>query len=666
VAVKVSVVVPVFNPGSHIDACIVSLQRQSLPAGEFEVIFVDDGSTDGTGERLDRLVAEHDNVHVIHIPNSGWPGRPRNVGLDATRGTYVLFMDNDDWLGDEALERLWSCAERTGADIVVGKVAGKGKSAPLELFRRNRDHATLAGDPLLTLLTPHKLFRRDFLMAHGLRFPEGRRRLEDHVFVLRGYFLARRISVLSDYPCYHWIGREDRSNASVGGFDAGYFENLREVLDIVEEHTEPGEFRDRLLRRWYRSKMLERLGGERFLAYSEAQREELYREVRALAAERFGPGVDRHLPSTLRIRGRLVAHGHYDALLPLALAETALRADVTVRSHGWARGVLYLQVGGTVVDDRGQPLRVRREQGRLRWQLPPGLPGARDVTLEDRDVGAELRASELRLFMRHRSTGEKIALPVDAETTVHERDGEATVHVHGTARLEPTVAAAGAPPQRGLWDLYAIVSICGISITQRLPAPRRDLAPPGVVGFPAVVVIPHRTQADNLSVDLGQKMRSLFAAAQLDGASVRPSLDDEEPGLAIGLPVRVHALDPVDGAQLRASPRARGGHVTAPARLVPAGAGARLECRLPFAPGPEAGRVSPGVWELSAVFSERSAGLGLRLKVGSDGRVSIRRMGRARRTATRAKASLRRRARRVPALRVAVRVARAVRRRAGG
>ena len=110
--VKVSVIVPVYNPGSNIDECISSLLGQSLPADEYEVIFVDDGSTDETPARLDELARTHENIRVEHIPNSGWPGRPRNIGIDLARGEYVYFVDNDDWLGSEALERLHATRAR--------------------------------------------------------------------------------------------------------------------------------------------------------------------------------------------------------------------------------------------------------------------------------------------------------------------------------------------------------------------------------------------------------------------------------------------------------------------------------------------------------------------------------------------------------------------------
>ncbi|MGI8621977.1 MAG: glycosyltransferase family 2 protein, partial [Solirubrobacteraceae bacterium] len=121
---KVSVVVPVYNPGPDLDDLVRSVLGQSLPRDEYEVIFVDDGSTDGTGARLDALAAEHHVVRAEHIPNSGWPGRPRNVGTDLARGEYVLYVDNDDWLGPQALERLHAVAVADGADVVVGKVVG--------------------------------------------------------------------------------------------------------------------------------------------------------------------------------------------------------------------------------------------------------------------------------------------------------------------------------------------------------------------------------------------------------------------------------------------------------------------------------------------------------------------------------------------------------------
>jgi len=223
---KVSVIVPVFNPGERIDPLLDSLLGQSLPAAEHELIFVDDGSTDGTGERLAALAAEHDNVRTIQIENSGWPGRPRNVGLDAARGEFVYFVDHDDYLGTEALERLYATAIADEADIVIGKVVGHHKAVPRSLFRENVHELGLRAAPF-NLLTPHKLFRRALLDEHGIRFPEGKRRLEDHMFVVPAYFAARNMAILADYACYHWVRWDSDENASI---EIAYFFSKLELV----------------------------------------------------------------------------------------------------------------------------------------------------------------------------------------------------------------------------------------------------------------------------------------------------------------------------------------------------------------------------------------------------------------------------------------------------
>ena len=113
-----SVIMPVRNAAADVRNAVAMLSRQTFE--DFEILAVDDGSTDGTGERLEALAAEHDHVTTVRIPNSGWPGRPRNVGLDTARGEFVYFVDHDDWIGDEALERAGEADRAAAAGYPFG------------------------------------------------------------------------------------------------------------------------------------------------------------------------------------------------------------------------------------------------------------------------------------------------------------------------------------------------------------------------------------------------------------------------------------------------------------------------------------------------------------------------------------------------------------------
>jgi poly(ribitol-phosphate) beta-N-acetylglucosaminyltransferase len=456
-APKVSVVVPVYNPGRDIDDCIRSLLGQSLPPDEYEAIFVDDGSTDATPARLDELAAEHEHVRVEHIPNSGWPGRPRNVGIEMARGEYVLFVDNDDWIGEEALERMHAMARADDADIVIGKVVGHGKTVPRNLFRQNRSGVDLEWESLLWLLTPHKLWRREFLDAHALRFPEGRRRLEDHVFVMRAYFASPSISVLADYPCYHWILRDRDQNASWGRLDPeSYFANMGEVLDIVDEHTEPGEFRDRLYARWYRGKMLNRV--EKVLSNPDVEhRWALYRAMHELAVARFPASVDEKLPFNLRERSRLLRAGELEELADLAQLERKLRARVRATTARSRDGTVELEVEGEL-----EGLQFERSGDRVVW-------GAARSDATDA-LGA---ASTIQLLLKQRSTQEEYRVPAETETRlVDSRDGGVRAVIALSARVDPATAAGGAALRRGAWEVHAVVIVAGFRAVGRVRRPR--------------------------------------------------------------------------------------------------------------------------------------------------------------------------------------------------
>ena len=112
----VSIIVPVYNVEPYIETCIQSLIRQTM--GNIEVILVDDGSTDRSGELCDQYAEADERIRVIHKQNGGLSSA-RNAGISAAKGEYLLFVDSDDYVSASLVEKTVSCAEQNQADVVV-------------------------------------------------------------------------------------------------------------------------------------------------------------------------------------------------------------------------------------------------------------------------------------------------------------------------------------------------------------------------------------------------------------------------------------------------------------------------------------------------------------------------------------------------------------------
>lgn len=456
--VRVSVVVPVYNPGRSLDTCLESLIAQTLPAAERELIFVDDGSTDGSLERLQGLAREHPDVRVIPIPRSGWPGKPRNVGTDAARGEYVMYVDQDDALGLDALRRMYRMGAAHQADLVLGKVVSDFRGVHHNLYRINRARCTIWNAPLINAQTPHKMLRRAFLVARGIRYPEGPRRLEDQLFITTAYFAASSASIVGDYVCYRYLRRADGDNAGSALPDPpAYYANLREVLDVVDRYTEPGPARDGFYRRFVRTEMLGRLGGRKLIAAPDEHRREVVQEVRALLRERVPLTVDAGLGAALRVRAELARAGREADLVRLAGEVSELTLDVRLRGVRVLPGPAY---GLDVVAGlryRGEPLALQPGTGG-RWLLPRALvgPAASD---EQRTVEPveELTGD---LVISHRELLDEWFLPSPLSVGLDQHAG--TLRWTGTVILDPTRAAGGRPLHPGRHDLTARVEAFGL------------------------------------------------------------------------------------------------------------------------------------------------------------------------------------------------------------
>ncbi|KTR86665.1 glycosyltransferase family 2 protein [Leucobacter chromiiresistens] len=266
----VSVVIPVYNSMPYLTGTVESLLAQELAA--LEIIAIDDGSTDGSGAELDRFAELDDRVTVVHQANSGWPGMPRNRGLERARGTYVLFMDADDTMAPEALRLMVAQADEHDADVVIPRFEGTGGRQVQALFERHPEGPIELARAMETL-SPQKLFRRAMLERIGLRFPEGRVRLEDGIFVTRAYIEARRIMFCGAGPLYFIALRDDGGNISGQRIDPeNYVASCRRIAETLLEGTPDREAAVALVRQFFGRKGLRFYAPKRWLRMDDAQR----------------------------------------------------------------------------------------------------------------------------------------------------------------------------------------------------------------------------------------------------------------------------------------------------------------------------------------------------------------------------------------------------------
>lgn len=175
----ISIIVPVYNVMEYLPRCVASLRNQTYP--ELEILLVDDGSTDGTGELCDRLGEEDPRIRVFHKKNGG-TSTARNLGIREAKGEYLGFVDSDDYVDADMYERLEGAIRKYGfraAQVGRDELDAEGKALP-DICVPPQEVGIIGEKDFLRELLMHrgdcsfctKLIRRDCF--RGLEFPEGK------------------------------------------------------------------------------------------------------------------------------------------------------------------------------------------------------------------------------------------------------------------------------------------------------------------------------------------------------------------------------------------------------------------------------------------------------------------------------------------------------------
>ena len=212
----VSVIVPVYNSGPYLDDCIKSIVNQSYRP--IEIILVNDGSTDRSFEIITGYSMRDDRIVVISQPNRG-VSAARNAGLSVAKGEYILFVDSDDTIRNDAVEILCRQAILTGTEIVLGDMLSfypDGKQIPT--FQRSTKYSKpplLSGEQCFVQLVETKTFppssciyftKRSFILKRRLFFEEGIVH-EDELWCIKALVCAQQVSVMDFFYYFYRVRR---------------------------------------------------------------------------------------------------------------------------------------------------------------------------------------------------------------------------------------------------------------------------------------------------------------------------------------------------------------------------------------------------------------------------------------------------------------------------
>ncbi len=249
---KVTIGVPIYNSSKLIRNALDSFVQQTMPKNDFEVICVDDCSSD---DSLD-VISEYKNklnLRVLKLDeNSGGPGKPRNKVIEEAKSEFIFFVDSDDYISENTLLNSYDFAKKNNSDIVLVKMKGvNGRKVPKSMFKKNNSNVDLYTSRLMSALNPLKLFKTKLLVDNNIFFPTNVRSAEDQFFSVKAYVLAEKISILAD-DNYYYATKHDGEHMTFTKVEPeGYYQVMCDTMDAIYKYSkEPNKRKDMLAARF--------------------------------------------------------------------------------------------------------------------------------------------------------------------------------------------------------------------------------------------------------------------------------------------------------------------------------------------------------------------------------------------------------------------------------
>ena len=256
----VSVIIPIYNVEKYVYKCLDSVKKQTYK--NIEVIAVNDGATDSSGEIARNFCESDDRYIYIEKPNGGLSSA-RNTGLDNASGEFIIFIDSDDWLMPSYVEEM-ICAFEDDVDIVIGKYKNqdndfgvisepnykenitrvfKDKEKEKEILERHLAAYPNSGYLINTSLMPvwKNVYKHEFIKRHNLRFVSEREVMaEDYVFNMEAYYFADSVKFVPVSGYIHLIVKNSLSRS----YRKNAFEMSENRIKVVENFIDTHSFYD--------------------------------------------------------------------------------------------------------------------------------------------------------------------------------------------------------------------------------------------------------------------------------------------------------------------------------------------------------------------------------------------------------------------------------------
>lgn len=240
--IDISVIIPMYNAEKYIQETLLSILGQSHR--NFEIICVDDGSTDTTVQICMKIQEAYEHIVVIHQDNQN-AGAARNTGMKYAKGEYILFFDADDIMEKDMLESLYSEAQKDALDIVICNAY----TFDSDTYERNTDKNYCTSKSkftkvfsisdcrksILQLTSPvpwNKLFRKEFIMTEGIQF-QNIKRSNDEYFSALAMILAKRIKVINKRLVGYRLNNENSLQGGIGKEHVSY--EFAEAMSFIKE-----------------------------------------------------------------------------------------------------------------------------------------------------------------------------------------------------------------------------------------------------------------------------------------------------------------------------------------------------------------------------------------------------------------------------------------------